>query len=182
MVAEEWGYAAFAADIFGKDNHEVSGELRTSLYQKFQGDTPLFIGRIQAAVDLLKAMPEVDSDNISIMGYCFGGTGVLKYGLMGNDDVKGIVSFHGGLRPIDGFDGNTTFVPKVLILSGGEDDSASAIAGLEMILDKAQAPWEITRYSNIEHAFTVFSDGMFLFVNYLSFNIQTLLILAVLFK
>jgi dienelactone hydrolase len=168
MVAEEWGYAAFAADIFGKDNHEVSGDLRTSLTLKFRGDTPLFVGRIQAAVDLLKAMPEVDSDNISIIGYCFGGTGVLEYGLMGKDDVKGIVSFHGGLRTIDGADGNT-FVPKVLILSGGEDDSASAIAGLEMILDEARAPWEITRYSNVEHAFTVFSDGtyLFLFVDFL---------------
>jgi dienelactone hydrolase len=182
MVAEEWGYAAFAADIFGKDNHEVSGDLRTSLTLTFRGDSPLFIGRIQAAIDQLKAMPEVDSDNISIMGYCFGGTGVLEYGLMGNDDVKGIVSFHGGLSSIDGADGNI-FVPKVLILSGGEDDSASEIAGLEMILNEAQAPWEITRYSNIEHAFTVFNDGMYLSVKYLWVQYPVLLLtLAIFFK
>jgi dienelactone hydrolase len=164
MVAEKWGYAALAADIFGKDNQEVAGELRLSLTLKFRDDPPLFVSRIQAAVDLLMAMPEVDSDNISIMGYCFGGTGVLEYGLMGKDGVKGIVSFHGGLSTIDEADENTIFVPKVLILSGGEDDSASTINGLEMILDKAEAPWEITRYSNVVHAFTVFDDGMSFFV------------------
>jgi hypothetical protein len=85
------------------------------------------------------------------------GTGILQYGLLGMNDVAAMVSFHGGLDGLP--EPNVTFEPKVLILSGGEDDTSSQIMDMEIALDTAAAPWEITRYSGIEHAFTVWTDG-----------------------
>ena len=88
-VAEDLGYIGFAADIYGPDFHTVDGDQRSALAGQYLGNTTLFTGRIQAAIDHVKTMPEVDSENVAIVGYCFGGTGVLMYALMGMSDVKG---------------------------------------------------------------------------------------------
>jgi dienelactone hydrolase len=134
--------------------------LRRELYTTYVSDTALFTGRIQAAVDAVKAIPGVDPDRIALAGYCFGGSGVLMYALLGlNESVAAIVSIHGGLafNPPAG----PTVGPKLLILSGGDDDASSSIMDLETAFDTANATWEITRYSGIEHAFSVFSDDRY---------------------
>lgn len=78
---------------------------------------------------------------------------------MGMNDVKAVVSFHGGLGSLPPVSVNVE--PKVLVLSGGADDTSTEIMDLEMTLDMANATWEITRYSDIEHAFTVFGDDRY---------------------
>jgi dienelactone hydrolase len=105
--------------------------------------------------DEVRAMEGVDGDKIALMGYCFGGTGALMYALTGVDNVQAIVSVHGGLGD---FPVGPMVKPRMLVLSGGEDDTATAVRDLEMTLDTGEADWEITRYSGVEHAFTVF-DG-----------------------
>jgi len=69
----------------------------------------------------------------------------------------GIVSVHGGLGNLPNV--TTAVGPKLLVLSGGEDDTATEVHNLEDTLDAANATWEITRYSDIQHAFTVWNDG-----------------------
>lgn len=74
LVAEQWGYAAFAADIYGKDLHQVPNiTQRIELANFYRGNPDIFAERMKAAVDEFSALPEVDGDNIVIMGYCFGG-------------------------------------------------------------------------------------------------------------
>ncbi|KAL3922681.1 MAG: hypothetical protein SGILL_002078 [Bacillariaceae sp.] len=157
MVTEQWGMVGFAADIYGADKQTVSNFTeRIELATLYRSDPILFAERIQSAVDLIKDHEKVDPEQVALFGYCFGGTGVLQYGLAGYDGVNAVVSFHGGLSGLP--EPNATFVPQVLILSGGDDDAASQIMEMEITLDAANAPWEITRYSNIEHGFTVWSD------------------------
>ena len=73
-VAEELGYVGFAADIYGKEFLEVENTtVRGQLAGLYRGDPDLFTGRIQAAIDLVQGMPEVDPENIALAGYCFGG-------------------------------------------------------------------------------------------------------------
>lgn len=160
MIAEEFGWVGFAADIYGQDLQNVTNEtLRSDLLELYRTNQTLYTNRIQAAVDLVASFPDVDAENIAIIGYCFGGTGVLTYALTGLDSVKAVVSFHGGLDFIP--EAGPTVIPKVLVLSGGEDDLASEIVDLEMTLNNATADWEITRYSGTEHAFTVFADDKY---------------------
>jgi dienelactone hydrolase len=158
MIAKDFGYIGFAADIFGDvPDLEQSGPQLASTYRD---DPVLFAARISAAVDTVRKLDQVDASNIAIIGYCFGGTGVLIYAMLGinGDGVKAIVSFHGGLTQVPGASPNgTTVTPKVLVLSGGDDDASSDIMDLEMEMDAAGADWEITRYSDIQHAFTVFN-------------------------
>jgi len=156
MIAKDLGYVGFAADIYGADKQVVVGADRKSQAMKYAGNVTLFVQRIKAAVDLVKTFDEVDPNRIAIIGYCFGGTGVLDYALTGQDDVLALVSFHGGLSSIPG--AGPEINPKLLVLSGGEDDTSSDIIDLENTLSAANGTWEITRYSDIQHAFTVFSD------------------------
>lgn len=149
---------AFAADIYGADLQVVEnvterGELATF----YRSNPDVFGSRIQAAIEYVKGLEQVDANNVALFGYCFGGTGVLQYAMYGNDDVSAIVSFHGGLSFLP--ETPLPFGPKVLVLSGGEDDATTDIMDLEITLDSVNATWEITRYSGIEHAFTVFTDG-----------------------
>jgi dienelactone hydrolase len=149
----------FAADIYGADKQTVSNMTERGELATYYRDNPaIFAEQIQAAVEVLKAHEKVDNTKIGLFGYCFGGSGVLMYGMegFGAEDVQAVVSFHGGLSQLQ--ETNNTFAPQVLVLSGGDDDMSSEIMGLEMMLDTAQAPWEITRYSGIEHAFTKWDD------------------------
>jgi dienelactone hydrolase len=158
MIAQEWGYVGFAADIYGVDPQFVANMTERGQLATFYRSNPdIFGDRIRAAIDYVKAHPKVDPEKIAVFGYCFGGTGVLQYGLYGNDDVNSIVSFHGGLSFLP--EDPLPFGPKLLVLSGGEDDAVTDIMDLEITLDTVEAPWEITRFSKIEHAFTVFEDG-----------------------
>mmetsp|Transcript_9636 Transcript_9636/g.21405 ORF Transcript_9636/g.21405 Transcript_9636/m.21405 type:complete len:570 (-) Transcript_9636:180-1889(-) len=160
MIAKDWGFVAFAADIYGKDLQTV-----TDLYQKIQlsnkyrSNPDLFVGRIDAAIDQVSSFDYVDSNSIVLFGYCFGGTGVLQYGFDGSGDVKGVVSFHGGLTTLP--KDRLQFGPKVLVLSGGDDDTSTAVMDLEKTFDAAGASWEITRYSGVYHGFTAFDSDRY---------------------
>ena len=74
-----------------------------------------------------------------------------------NDEVKGAVSVHPGLMP---FEVNTDDIsPRVLVLSGGDDNTYTDVSVLEDTLDAAGNVWEVTRYSDVEHGFTVIDSG-----------------------
>lgn len=157
MYNYDMNLVGFAADIYGIDRHNVSDiNERIALATFWRSNGTLFAERIQAAVDLVRTLPQVNSDQIALAGYCFGGTGVLLYGLQGLNDVQAIVSFHGGLTglPLP----NTWVTPPLLVLSGGADDTSTDVMALETTLNSVNATWEITRYSDVEHAFTVFDD------------------------
>jgi cephalosporin-C deacetylase-like acetyl esterase len=75
MIAKELGYVGFAADIYGADKHEVEDiDERRALATLYRSNSTLFTSRINAAVDTVKALSDVDSDNVAVIGYCFGGT------------------------------------------------------------------------------------------------------------
>ena len=162
MVAQELGWVGFASDIYGRDLHQVPDfNQRIQLANLYRGDPALFAGRIQAAVDTVRGMDNVDPDNVAIVGFCFGGTGVLQYAMQGINNVTAIVSIHGGLSQVLNQPADFEVKPPILVLSGGEDDASSDIMQLEKTLDFVNATWEITRYSDIVHAWTVFDSDAY---------------------
>jgi len=103
-------------------------------------------------VEQLQQVPEVDPNNIAIIGYCFGGTGAIQYAFSGRDDVKAVVPVHGGLTALP--DVTAPIAPYTLILSGGDDDQHGNQTILEEALNMGNATWEITRYAFVEHGFS----------------------------
>lgn len=130
------GYAAFAADMYGKGvrakDHEEAGRL-SGIYRN---DRQLTRGRIGAALEVLRAQPQVDPARIGAIGYCFGGMAVLELA-RGGADVKGVVSFHGSLdTPVPAAPGSVK--AKVLVLTGADDSYVSAgVPGFEKEMKEA---------------------------------------------
>ena len=90
------GYVALCADVYGKGVRADNPKDAAALAGKYKSDRPLLRARINAALDFLRKQERVDSQQIAAIGYCFGGTTVLELARSGAD-VKGVVSFHGGL-------------------------------------------------------------------------------------
>ncbi len=154
MLAE-LGYAVFAADLFGKgvrptevtDMRQHTGEL----YK----DRTKMRALIQGAMDTAKAKGG-NVGNAVVMGYCFGGAAVLEYARSGAD-MKGFVTFHGGLSTPEGQDYSRA-KGQFLILHGTADSSITMqdFATLATELEANGVAHEMITYSGAPHAFTVF--------------------------
>jgi len=164
MIVDELGYTAFVADLYGADLHDVQEQsIKVEQATKYRSDPALFNARIDDAIvasQIANSGGGDKSGQVAIIGYCLGGTGVLSYSFANtleneeeNVNVVGAVSFHGGLMD---FEVTGEMASPVLVLSGGNDDAGTAVEALEEGLKSANATWQITRYSNIEHGFTNF--------------------------
>ena len=159
MLAE-LGYAVFAADLFGK------GVRPTEVVDKKQHTGELYKDRaklralIQGAVDEAKKMG-ANTGNAVVMGYCFGGAAVLEYARSGAD-VKGFVTFHGGLSTPEGQDYSKA-KGQVLILHGTADSAITMtdFAALANEMEAHGVRHEMISYSGAPHAFTVFGSARY---------------------
>lgn len=147
------GYIAIAVDIYGEGkqaaNPKEAGELAGAFYQ----DPDLAITRLEAALSKIKTYPQTDGDKIAAIGYCFGGSIVLNAAKMGMD-LKGVVSFHGGLAGVPAANGTTK--AKILVCHGGADKfiTPGEISNFRQNLDSVNAPYSFKVYEGATHAFT----------------------------
>jgi dienelactone hydrolase len=154
------GYAVFAADLFGagvrptevKDKRQHTGEL----YK----DRDKMRTLLRAALETAKSKG-ANVHNAVAMGYCFGGAAVLELARSGAD-LKGFVTFHGGLSTPAGQDYSKT-KGKLLILHGTADTSITMdqFAKLANELEEKGISHEMITYSGAQHAFTVFGGNRY---------------------
>ena len=148
------GYVAFCADIYGKgirpkDAREAGGQAG-----KYKSDRALLRARVNAGLDELLKQPQVDPNQVAAIGYCFGGTTVIELALSGAN-VKGVVSFHGGLDAPNPADAKNIKC-KVLALAGADDpfQKPEDLAAFEQEMRNAKVDWQITFYGGAVHSFT----------------------------
>ena len=154
------GYAVFAADLFGtgvrptevKDKRQHTGEL----YK----DRDKMRTLLRAALETAKSKG-ANVHNAVAIGYCFGGAVVLELARSGAD-LKGFVTFHGGLSTPAGQDYSKT-KGKLLILHGTADTAISMdqFAKLADALEEKGVSHEMITYSGAPHAFTVFGSNRY---------------------
>lgn len=152
MLAE-LGYTVFAADVYGKGvrpKPPASGQEAG----KYKKDRQLFRERMNAALDVLRKDEHADPQRLAAIGYCFGGTGVLELARSGAD-LKGAVSFHGGLDSPTPEDGKK-IKAHVLVLHGADDPTISAkdFAAFENEMKSSDVDYKIVKYPGAVHAFT----------------------------
>lgn len=155
------GYVALSADIYGKDVRPKSMEENRTQATKYYNDPALFRARLQAGLDALKARPEVDPNRVVAIGYCFGGSGVLELARSGAD-LKGVASFHGGLRTTMPFSADKTKA-KVIVFHAAQDPSVprEQFNGfLEEVRD-AKVDYQMVIYNLNVHAFTVIGGSQY---------------------
>lgn len=148
------GYVALAVDVYGKGVRPKDPKEAGALAGKYKGNVKLLRERMQAALETLKKNPTIDPSNIVVFGYCFGGTAALELGRAGAD-VKGIVSFHGGLATPKPGDAKN-IKGKVLVLHGAVDPHVkpAEVSAFQKAMDKAGVDYQLIAYSGAVHAFT----------------------------
>jgi dienelactone hydrolase len=159
MLAD-MGYAVFAADLFG------TGVRPTEVKDKRQHTGELYKDRDKMRTLLRAALETAKSKGANIhnavaMGYCFGGAAVLELARSGAN-LKGFVTFHGGLSTPAGQDYSKT-KGKLLILHGTADTSITMdqFAKLANELEENGISHEMITYSGAPHAFTVFGSNRY---------------------
>jgi len=148
------GYVGFAVDIYGIDSRPKNTQEAGKLAGTFKNDRNLMRKRINLAFDEIKKKNYVNPDRIAVMGYCFGGTVALELARSGAD-VKGTVSFHGGLDtpfPQD----SKNIKGKVLVLHGGDDPFVprEQVSAFEKEMNDAAVDYQLFIYSGAVHSFT----------------------------
>ena len=159
MLAD-MGYAVFAADLFG------AGVRPTEVKDKRQHTGELYKDRDKMRTLLKAALETARSKGANVhnavaMGYCFGGAAVLELARSGAD-LKGFVTFHGGLSTPAGQDYSKT-KGKLLILHGTADTSITMdqFAKPANELEEKGISHEMITYSGAPHAFTVFGSNRY---------------------
>lgn len=156
-MLNDLGYNVFAADLFGKgirptevkDKKQHTGEL----YKDRDKLRALVLGSLNYAKSL-----GADSNNVVVMGYCFGGAATLEAARSGMK-AKGFVTFHGGLKTPEGQSYKDTSAP-ILVLHGTADSAITMdqFATLANELENENVDHEMITYSGAPHAFTVFDS------------------------
>mgnify|MGYP003639228449 FL=1 len=155
MLAKE-GYVALALDMYGNgqvvNDPASAGKLAGAVYNNMKSAEK----RFAEAMKFLKSQPEVDTDKIAAIGYCFGGAMVLHMARAGMD-LDGVISYHGNLKPQQGLKAKKGKVKaKVLAFNGAADPFVpkEEVAGFNKEMKLAGVDYRSIDYKGALHAFT----------------------------
>lgn len=148
------GYTGFAIDMYGEGkNTEHPADAEKFMMEVFN-NMEKGEARFNAALELLRQHPTVDSEKIGAIGYCFGGAVVLHMARIGAD-LDGVASFHGNLasmhKPEPG-----SIEAEILVAHGAEDKMVTQeqVDAFKKEMEEAEADYEIIVYEGASHSFT----------------------------
>lgn len=146
------GFATVAVDLFGNNTVVETPKEAMALAGPFYQNPQMGVDRLNKVIAAAKNDPHVDPAQVYVIGYCFGGTQALNVARSGAD-VKGVVSFHGGLTggvPSQGIKA------KVLVINGLADPMVPAKdrAAFEKEMKSLKADYKVVNYKGATHAFT----------------------------
>ena len=148
----ELGYFAMVVDYYGEgktvDNPDEAAKLSGEFY-KVPINARLKFDKAKA--QLLK-FDNADYNKIAVIGYCFGGAQALNMARL-QDELKGVVSFHGNL--MTGIKPKNNDV-KILVLNGAADTfvPAEEITAFKKQMDSAKIDYKFIDFANALHSFT----------------------------
>ncbi len=148
------GYTAFAIDVFGQGNLPTSMQENQQRTGELYANRALFQERLMGALEEAANIPGATDEQV-VIGYCFGGAGVLEMARAGAE-TDGFVSFHGGLDLPEGQ--NYSNVQAPVMLQHGSADPVSGMQDLAALLDDLQESGiehSARIHGGARHAFTV---------------------------
>lgn len=153
------GYIVLAADIYGKGQNPKDAKEAGQFAGKYKTDRKLFRENLNAGLQFLLQQKNVDAKKVAAAGYCFGGTGAIELARSGAD-IKGVISFHGGLDSPTPADGKN--IKAQLLVHHGEIDPyvpAKDIEAFEKELKDSKVKYELIKYPGAVHSFTEKAAG-----------------------
>lgn len=153
MLAE-LGYVALAVDMYGDGKQAAHPEDAGKFANAVRSNMDSAEKRFLAAMELLKAQPNVDPEKIAAIGYCFGGGIVLEMARRGVD-LDGVVSFHGSLAT-DAPARPGQVKAKVLVYNGADDPfvKPEQIEAFKREMQAAGVDYEFVNLPGAKHSFT----------------------------
>jgi carboxymethylenebutenolidase len=142
------GYAALAVDLFS------TASRITCMARIFHGMLirPVengVVDDLQAALDFLRARPEVDAARLGAIGFCMGGSYALQLACVAGDLRAASVFYGQNPRPLEA-------VARACPIVGSypeRDFTANAARQLEPMLKRYQVPYDIKIYPGARHSF-----------------------------
>ncbi len=154
MLAE-LGFNAFVVDVYGKGIRPDTPETCQAEMMKYATNRPLLRQRARCGLDELRKVPNTDVGRLAAIGYCFGGMTVLEMARDGQNDLAGVVSFHGVLATPTPLKPDT-YKGKILVLHGVDDpivpDDRRWPSGRRCATPRPN--WEFVAYGKALHTFT----------------------------
>lgn len=147
-------YVALAADVHGDGVvFDDPTTMRASI-DLLKSQPERLVQRLQASLQALAQVPQVDSERMLVIGYCFGGWCALELARTGVP-LLGVGVFHGALIPTQA---NTAsqIQGKVLVCSGASDPlvPAEQITAFTEEMSAAGIDWQVHLYGGTGHGFT----------------------------
>lgn len=152
MLAE-LGYTAMAIDMYGDGKQAAHPEDAGKFSGVVRNNVPLATKRFDAALEVLKNHPSVDTSQIAAIGYCFGGSMALTMANTGKD-LDAVAAFHSGVKlPVMP---NDKLKAKVLVANGGADPfiPEETVEAFKAAMDSINADYEYIEFPEAQHAFT----------------------------
>src|SRR3954469_8795 len=149
----ELGYNAFVADLFGKQFRGAPRDTMFGEMNRLKGDRAALRRRMLHVLELAQGLDEVNSHQIVVAGYCFGGQCALDLARSGVD-IAAAVSFHGLFDPPE--PPKEKITAKVVAFHGWDDPMVppEKVVALGQELTEAGSDWQIHAYGHVGHGFT----------------------------
>lgn len=148
------GYVALAADPHGEGARFEDMQAVMPAIMALYTDRAEWRSRARAAFDALRAQPQVDSERIAAIGFCFGGATCFELARSGAP-LAAVVTFHAGLIP-ELPDDAGHIRARLLICHGAEDPLVrkEALDAVVAELRRDRLDWQLISYGNAVHSFT----------------------------
>ena len=150
----EHGFAALAIDMYG--DKKVTTDVPQALAwmnQTFeQPDT--IVNRAQAGLNALEAQPEVNTEKLAAIGFCYGGKVVLDL-VRSGADLKAVATFHAVLAT--GTPAEKGKVKAEILVLHGELDSMVTlddVASFRQEMHDAEVDHEVIIFADAKHGFS----------------------------
>jgi dienelactone hydrolase len=146
------GYISMVVDMYGNEKNvkdpQNAGKLASVIYK----EPSLAKKYIDTAIEHLKKYSQTDPSKIGAIGYCFGGFVVLNAAKLGSD-LKGVVSFHGGLSGAK--PNKEKMKAKILVCHGADDPFENPnVENFKREMDEAGVDYTFIVYPGATHAFS----------------------------
>ena len=153
MLAE-LGYVAMAVDMYGNRKIAEHPKDAGSFAKAAMKNPKNLAKRFNAALETIQKQPGTDPAKVAAIGYCFGGSVVMEMAKQGAD-LKGVVSFHGGLKTPTSVQKGVIKAP-MLVLNGAADPMVTSIhiESFKGSMNAAGAKYEFKNYEGAKHGFT----------------------------
>ncbi len=153
------GYLAMAVDIYSNEQNTTDPKQAGRWAGNFRSHPELMRQNSLAAYHVLTKEALADDQDLAAIGYCFGGTVALALAYSGAD-LKGVVTFHGGLI-VPTAEDLKRLKAKLLILHGAVDPTMKpeTIQAFRAALESAHKDYQMIYYSGAVHAFTNPNSG-----------------------